>query len=179
METRGSVTPSPPAPAFDLAEGKAAAEKAAPQAQVAAEQLAARLQTLGYVSKSAGGDSEEAAGPPSVEAPPYRVGLLSGTLMNVETAGYTCAVPVSQEDATTLAAIVRSVRFPRQGAVPTAAPQAPPSSPAGGVGAPHAAAAVAPRICAQLSPEDCRFVLSLVRDRYRGVLEQRCGPPPR
>jgi negative regulator of sigma E activity len=138
-----------------------------------AGEMLEQLRSLGYIGN---GDKREAA---AVEAPPYRVRLLEDRLMSVETAGYTCAVQVSQEDATTLAAIVRSLRTPREGTMPTAAAQAPPSATAGGVGAPQAAVAVAPRICAQLSPEDCRFVLNLIRDRYRGALEQRCGPPPR
>jgi hypothetical protein len=122
--------------------------------------------------------AEEKAEAPAVEAPPYRVRLLEERLMSVEAAGYACVVPLSLEDAGSLAAIVRASAVKQEGAVPAAAPLAPSSVARGGVGSPQAAV-VAPRGCAQLSPDDCRFVLALVRDRYRAVLEQRCGPPPR
>lgn len=162
-------------------------ESVAEQAPSSKGVMAEPLLAFGSIASTpAGGDRDEESGPPAVEAPPYRVRLLANRSMSVETAGYTCIVPVSQEDAVSLAAIVSAARIRQEGTVNAAAQVAPavaqqetPSGAAGHpVGAPKAAI-VAPRICAQLSPDDCRYVLSLVRDRYRGLLEKRCGPPPR
>jgi hypothetical protein len=119
-------------------------------------------------------------GPTALEAPPYRVRLLTDARMSVETSGFACLVPVSQEDARSLAAIAFEARVRREKRVEAA--QTLQAAPSEAVTAPAAAprvALAAPRVCADLSAEDCRFILSLVRERYRLAIEERCGPPPR
>jgi hypothetical protein len=129
------------------------------------------------VAPAAGGASGQGGEPAFLEASPYRVRLLPDGRMSVETSGYACMVPLSREDALNLAAIARAAQVRQEGAVQEAAQPAP-SDPGAAGGSPWAAV-VAPRICPQLPPEDCRFVMALVHDRYRAPLEQRCGPPPR
>jgi hypothetical protein len=168
------VAPSGAAPTKDKrAEGESAAR-------------VDRLRALGYIGTTpAGGNRDEESGGPAVEAPPYRVRLLADRSMSVETAGYTCVVPVSQEDFVSLAAIVSAAQTRQERAVaaaqaaPAAAPPAPPAFDAAPAAGAPKVAIVSPRVCTDLSAEDCRFVLSLVRERYRVLIEQRCGPPPR
>ena len=155
------------------------------------------LRSLGYVGTAAtssggaigaGGTAGEEKEPPAVEAPPYRVRLLTDGRMSVETAGYTCVVSITREDAVSLAAIGGEARARQEQTVRAAqaAPQAvtqeasaPAPANAAAAPPPGFARAGSPRVCADLSPDDCRFILTLVRERYRLPIAERCGPPPR
>jgi hypothetical protein len=178
-----------PAIAFETARS---ADAPAKDKKILAEDVAANqaLRSLGYIgpAASSSGAAAEEKEPAAVEAPPYRVRLLPDRQMSVETAGYTCVVPITREDAVSLAAIVGEARTRQQKAVQAAqtVPQAaseetarPATATAPAAPPPGFSQAGPPRVCADLSPDECRFVQTLVRERYRLPIAERCGPPPR
>jgi hypothetical protein len=136
--------------------------------------------------------------PPRLEASPYIVRLEADDSMNVRVDDYTCTVPITPEDARLLSVIGDAATAPTaagmktarkrdvgaaQSAVPppTAASGSPaaevkPGAPGGSSGAiappPEPAPLVLPAAARQA-------VVHMVRERYRPIIEQRCGPLPR
>jgi hypothetical protein len=74
--------------------------------------------------------------------------------MRLTTDGYSCVVPVSPEDGARLDAIAWASSDP-------------------------ARVAAFPNVTERITEDERRFVLALIRDRYREALQERCGPPPR
>lgn len=107
---------------------------------------------------------------PPLEAVPYVVRLLPDGSMSVRTRDYQCAVPIAPDDARLLASI---------GDATTAgvAPRAP-APEAGTMGA-AASAVMAEPLPVVPSPDARQAIIRLVRERYRVIIEERCGPLPR
>lgn len=115
-----------------------------------------------------------------LEASPYVVRLLPDGSMSVRTRDYQCAVPITQDDARLIATLGENAT-----AIPVAAAPAAPGAATGGAAMGGAAmGGVASGVAAEpkpavLSPEERQTILRLVRERYRAVIEARCGPLPR
>jgi len=142
-----------------------------------------------------------AAAPPSaarlLDASPYVVSLLPDGTMSVRAPGYQCIVPITPEDARLLAAFGDAAAAPvavagraaenreDPASAMSAGPAAggAPSAPSGAAeSAPTSAAAVASAAepaPAILPPAARQAVVRLVREHYRALIEERCGPLPR
>ena len=96
-----------------------------------------------------------------VFAAPYVVTLEGDRRMLVNRGAYACTVPIEDDDGKLLAAAVDESLGSTAAAARSAAP------PASG-----------PRIVTAATPQTRDSILRLVRERYRPVLETRCGPLP-
>jgi len=107
---------------------------------------------------------------PPLEAAPYMVRLLPDGSMSVRARDYQCVVPIAPDDARLLASIGDATTA---GVAPrTRAPEA------ATTGA-TASAAMEEPLPVVPSPEARSAILRLVRERYRAIIEERCGPLPR
>ena len=99
--------------------------------------------------------------PVGVFAAPYIVTLEGDRRMLVNRGAYACTVPIEDDDGKLLAAAVDESLERTAAAARSAAP------PASG-----------PRIVTAATPQTRDSILRLVRERYRPLLETRCGPLP-
>jgi len=125
---------------------------------------------------------------PPLEAPPYVVRLLPDGSMSLRTRDYQCAVPIAPDDARLLATMgeAATAGVATRGPAPEAAaagsspaPGATSSAAPGAVAGGTTSAAMAEPIPVVLSPEARSAIVRLVRERYRAIIEERCGPLPR
>jgi len=107
---------------------------------------------------------------PPLEADPYVVRLLPDGSMSVRMRDYQCAVPIAPDDARLLATMGEAATA----GVATRSPA--PGPAATGAMAPATMSEPLPVI---LSPEARSAIVRLVRQRYRAIIEERCGPLPR
>jgi hypothetical protein len=117
---------------------------------------------------------------PLLEAAPYIVRLLPDGSMSVRARDYQCVVPIAPEDARLLSTLGDAATTDAVARGPAPGPAATGSAAAAGTtataGAAPASAAAAPAI---LSPEARQAIVHLVRERYRAIIEERCGQLPR
>jgi hypothetical protein len=139
-----------------------------------------------------------------LDASPYIVRLEPDNAMTVQVRDYECTVPIAPEDAQVLAVFGAAATMPAATPMPAAAsvpakskveagaapaagpPVARPATPSAGTPTPGAAAGSpgagtppaepAPVV---LPPAARQAVVLLVRERYRALIEGRCGPLPR
>jgi hypothetical protein len=98
------------------------------------------------------------------------VRLLPDGSMSVRTRDYQCAVPIAPDDAHLLATM---------GEAATAGVASRTAAPEAATTGATASAAMAEPLPVVPSPEARSAILRLVRERYRAIIEERCGPLPR
>jgi len=116
------------------------------------------------------------APPAALEAVPYLVRLLPDGSMVVRSREYRCVVPIAPEDARLLASLGERATAAGPNPIPAAPSFATPGKAAG---AAEAAALAEPPPVVIPPTEGRSAILRLVRERYRAIIEERCGPLPR
>jgi putative zinc finger protein len=203
VEAKSRASGSPAGADFDAETGnrqlvKTLKKDAAPAAETLTTPMALRESAVAEATAASGGSAPPVA-PRPLDASPYIVSLEPEEAMTVRVRDYECTIPIAPADArllaafgapapTTATASVPVARKAEAGAAPAAgAPAAArPAAPAAGTvgagstaGSPGAVAQPAEPAPVVLPPAARQTVVYLVRERYRALLEERCGPLPR